>query len=90
MKPALNSLLFVTLLLSIFVITVTAGPRFRRQANDVGVNVGSIFNMGLTRRGGWRDLGLDVLSGLVRVNVNRDPLAGRAVLVDVGGQPVFG
>ena len=63
--------------------------RSRRQADDVAVGVGPIFNLGLIRRGAFRDLGLDVLSGLVRVGVNRDPLAGRGVFVDVGGQPVF-
>lgn len=44
--------------------------------------------MGFLRQGPWRDLGLDVLSGLVRVNVNRDPMARRRVNVEVGGQPI--
>ena len=75
-------------LIASLLVIVSASPRTRRQT-DVGVNVGNLFNMGLIRRGGWRDLGLNVLSGLVRVDVNRDPMSGRSVFVDVGGQPVF-
>lgn len=80
--------LFLLLTILSVACFVSAGPRVRRQT-DVGVNVGSIFNMGLLRSGGLRDLGINVLQGLVRVGVVNDPYTGRQVLVDVGGQPVY-
>ena len=93
-------LLFLLLLLTCASLVTSRGVRRSGDAGgetDVGVNVGPFFNMGLFRDGGRRfmDLGIDVLSGLVRVGVNRDgggsKAAGsgsRSVFVDVGGQPV--
>ena len=75
--------------------SVSSTSRFRQQRqlnhspSDLGINVGPYLT--LTRSGLMRDLDLDVLSGLVRLGVNRaDVRSGgerRLVSLDLFGAP---